>query len=68
MTFDFSLVEHSDKICEVMDMDIDEVNPKLEPDLSKVIDLHHIQTLEPDSLLKYVQDQSVYYAEAVDQK
>ena len=62
-------IEHlsKDKTCDPIDMDIDtEVTPKVEADMSRVLDLHHIQTLQPEDLLKYVQQQSIYYAQAVD--
>ena len=60
-------VEHSswDKLCEPVDMEID--NVKLEADTSQVIDLHYIQTLHPEkALLGYVQEQSKFYANTVD--
>ena len=58
--------EHStrDRICEPVDMEIDTV--KLEPDNIEIIDLHYIQSLEPEALLKYVQKQSKFYTDYVD--
>ena len=58
-------VEHSsrDRLCEPVDMEID---VKLEPDNTKIIDLHYIQSLGPEELLKYVQKQSKFYVDTVD--